>query len=112
MSFCTHNRLHFPQIQIDSFLSARGYPLLIFIEKGKEWEWDEKSQEYNSILKAKLLQEPCLQYLNFKARNIEKDKLAAFESRMLNEAEQNYSTFKKEFLAVVWVCKHFRSYLL
>ncbi|KAL7288237.1 hypothetical protein TKK_0017578 [Trichogramma kaykai] len=35
----------------------------------------------------------------------------SFFSRTLNSAEQNYSTIEKELLAIVEVCRHFRSYV-
>ena len=43
---------------------------------------------------------------------IVQDKPIAFASRTLNQAEQNYSTIKKELSAVVWVCSYFIPYLL
>ena len=43
---------------------------------------------------------------------IGQDKPIAFASRILNRAEQNYSTIEKELTAIVWACKHFKPYLL
>lgn len=38
-------------------------------------------------------------------------KPVAYANRMLNPVERNYSTIKKQLLAVVWAVRHFRPYL-
>jgi hypothetical protein len=40
------------------------------------------------------------------------DKPISFASRMLNRAEQGYSTIERELTAIVWACRHFRPYLM
>jgi hypothetical protein len=42
---------------------------------------------------------------------IGKDLPTAYASRTLINAERNYPTIKKELLAIIWSCKHFRQYL-
>ena len=41
-----------------------------------------------------------------------KERMICCASRSLNKSERNYSTTKKECLAIIWGIKNFRSYLL
>jgi hypothetical protein len=40
------------------------------------------------------------------------DKPISLASRILKQAEQNYSTIENELTAIVWACTYFRPYLL
>jgi len=79
------------------------------------------------LLKKKIIERPILISLDFKklfqvrcdasgtvigAVLSQEDKLVAFFSEKLNESRQKYSSYDKEFYAVIQALKHWRHYLL
>ena len=79
------------------------------------------------LLKQKLCESPVLRYPDYSKEFLlttdasnkglgailsQEGHPCCYISRILNEAEQNYSTFEKELLAIVWTVKRLRQYLL
>lgn len=105
-------------------------PLTNLLKKDNDFKWEEREQESFEILKNALCQEPILQYPDFtkpfllttdasgtaigailSQGQIGKDQPISYASRVLNNAEKNYSTIEKELLALVYGVQHFRPYL-
>ena len=95
-----------------------------------EFKWNQKEQDSFSTLKNMLCKESVLQYPDFSKSfvvttdasgtaigailnqgPIGKDRSISYTSRVLNNAEKNYSTIEKELLAIVYAVRHFRCYL-
>ena len=111
--------------------SDKAAPLNRLLHKDHPWKWTQECQEAFQTLKGEIASRPVSAYPDFSkpfrlytdASNLGlgailaqkqdgKEKIICCASRTLNNAETNYSTTKKECLAIVWGVQVFRPFLV
>ena len=111
--------------------SGKAAPLNRLLHKDHPWKWTQECQEAFQTLKGEIASRPVSAYPDFSKpfrlytdtsnlglgailaqKQDGKKKIICCASRTLNNAETNYSTTKKECLAIVWGVQVFRPFLV
>ena len=111
--------------------SDKAAPLNMLLRKDQVWKWTPECQSAFETLKGEIAARPVSAYPDFSKpfrlytdgsntglgailaqKQARKERVICCGSRTLNNAETNYSTTKKECLAVVWGVQVFRPFLV
>ncbi|KAL5009890.1 hypothetical protein ScPMuIL_012195, partial [Solemya velum] len=111
--------------------STLAHPLTNLTHKGAKFDWTIACQEVFETLQGKLIISPILSYPDFSCPFIldtdssdygvgavlsqlrgDKEVVITYFSKTLSKEQKNYSVTRKELLAVILSCEHFRHYLI